>query len=237
MLSSSVRLLGRQKQHVVARQSVGLSTSDRHRSSAPSGALSFPFSTRSNDPPNSNVTPVKKESVHPLSQLVLEYLQSNRAGWVKDRGLNESLKIQANGTILMRFPNGRVWTTFDHTYKQHWLMVRMNTTENEHGDDKTKTGNSATTELMGRFLLQDNLRPAWNDGHSTPEKVQKAVEEMIEKMETLLDQDRKNAAVAAGEAPKVDQGTEPIAEKKPEEESSKKDEGRDHDDGGPEDKS
>jgi hypothetical protein len=31
-------------------------------------------------------------------------------------------------------------------------------------------------------MLQDNMKPAWNDGKSTPEKIQIAVASMIEKI-------------------------------------------------------
>ena len=38
--------------------------------------------------------------------------------------------------------------------------------------------------LIGRYLLQDNKKPAWHsDKRSTPERVQDAVDEMIVKIE------------------------------------------------------
>jgi hypothetical protein len=55
-------------------------------------------------------------------------------------------------------------TSYDVEEKKHWLTVHK-------GD------------LVGRFLLQDNLRPAWNDNRSTPEKIQSAVDVMIEKID------------------------------------------------------
>lgn len=35
---------------------------------------------------------------------------------------------------------------------------------------------------MGRFMLQDNMKPAWNDAKSTPEKIRSAVDDMIQKI-------------------------------------------------------
>ena len=111
-----------------------------------------------------------KEYVHPLSQLVLEHLQTSRSEWVQRTGLDTGLVLQRDGTFLLKFPTyevdqARIWTSFDAVEKKHWLTVRK--------------GN-----LVGRFLLQDNLKPAWNDSQSTPEKVQTAVDAMIERIES-----------------------------------------------------
>ena len=41
--------------------------------------------------------------------------------------------------------------------------------------------------LVGRYMLQDNTKPAWHsDKRSTPERVQDAVDEMIEKMSEVV---------------------------------------------------
>lgn len=38
--------------------------------------------------------------------------------------------------------------------------------------------------LAGRYMLQDNTKPAWHsDKRSTPERVQDAVDEMIKKLQ------------------------------------------------------
>jgi len=40
--------------------------------------------------------------------------------------------------------------------------------------------------VVGRYMLQDNTKPAWHsDKRSTPERVQDAVDEMIEKMREI----------------------------------------------------
>ena len=114
-----------------------------------------------------SVQPEKIEYVHPLSQLVLEHLQTTRSEWVQRMGLDKGLTLNSDGTFLLTFPSNqgdRIWTYFDSNEKKHWLMVKKG-------------------ELVGQFLLQDNLKHAWNDGRSTPEKVQKAVDDLIGRME------------------------------------------------------
>ncbi len=38
--------------------------------------------------------------------------------------------------------------------------------------------------LVGRYMLQDNAKPAWHsDKRSTPERVQDAVDEMVDKLQ------------------------------------------------------
>jgi hypothetical protein len=40
--------------------------------------------------------------------------------------------------------------------------------------------------LLGRYMLQDNKKPAWHtDRRSTPERVQDAVDEMIAKFDEV----------------------------------------------------
>ncbi|KAL9187067.1 hypothetical protein ACHAXT_010787 [Thalassiosira profunda] len=122
--------------------------------------------------------------VHPLSQIVLEHLQSNYSEWVKQMGLDTALTLNKDGTFVLRFPdpdgkakaaedddggssepsNGSIWTMYEAEEKKHYLCVR-------------KGG------LVGRYMLQDNTKPAWHsDKRSTPERVQEAVDEMIEKI-------------------------------------------------------
>jgi hypothetical protein len=114
------------------------------------------------------VKPEKTEYVHPLSQLVLQHLQNARGDWVHQQGLDKGLSIQPNGTFVLKFPSydkdkASIWTSFEPEEKKHYLTVHK-------GD------------LVGRYMLQDNLKPAWNDGRSTPEKIQQAVDAMIEKI-------------------------------------------------------
>ena len=45
----------------------------------------------------------KESYVHPLSQIVLEHLQSRHGPWVKGMGLDTGLKLNEDGTFVLRF--------------------------------------------------------------------------------------------------------------------------------------
>jgi hypothetical protein len=115
------------------------------------------------------VEPEKIEYVHPLSQIVLEHLESTQSKFVTAHGLDRGLRLQRDGTFEIRFPSyeidrARIWTSFDKEEKKHWL--------NCHKGD-----------LVGRYMLQDNKKPAWHsDSKSTPEKICDAVDAMIERI-------------------------------------------------------
>ena len=128
----------------------------------------------------SSSSAIRIDYVHPLSQIVLEHLQSTRKDWVMESGLSDTLKLQSDGTFEMRFPTSssssssnsggddddhdRIYTRYDGKEKKHWLIVR-------------KGG------MVGRYLLQDNLKHAWrDDARSTPERIREAVDDMIEKI-------------------------------------------------------
>mmetsp|Transcript_2725 Transcript_2725/g.4047 ORF Transcript_2725/g.4047 Transcript_2725/m.4047 type:complete len:145 (+) Transcript_2725:86-520(+) len=118
---------------------------------------------------SSEVEPNKAEYVHPLSQLVLEHLQKERSEWVEQNGLDRGLKVNEDGTFQIKFPSyekdmASIRTTYDKKEKKHWLTVHK-------GD------------LVGRFLLQDNLKAAWHDNKSTPDKIAAAVDSMIVKID------------------------------------------------------
>ena len=127
---------------------------------------------------SSSSTFTKTEYIHPLSQIVLEHLQSKHGEWVKTRGLDKGLELKKDGTFVLRFPQatnidgdvvenrkGSIWTMYEAEESKHYLCVR-----NEN--------------LVGRYMLQDNKKPAWHtDKRSTPERVQDAVDEMILKMD------------------------------------------------------
>lgn len=58
-------------------------------------------------------------------------------------------------------------TMYEPSEKKHYLCITKN-------------------KLIGRYLLQDNTKPAWHsDKKSTPEKVQDAVDEMVVKLEEM----------------------------------------------------
>lgn len=124
--------------------------------------------------------------VHPLSQIVLECLQSDYSEWLLKHGLDDKLSFHRDGTFEIKFPkspdntpekhqvesDSRIWTSFDDHEKKHWLMVKRG-------------------KLVGRYMLQDNLMPAWHSNRrgSLPARIQHAVSEMVVAIEDL---DRKN---------------------------------------------
>lgn len=123
---------------------------------------------------------------------MLEHLQSNHSHWVQQTGLDTALKLNKDGTFILRFPgpdnddgtadvvaedgssegetglkNGSIWTMYEPEEKMHFLCVSKGS-------------------LVGRYMLQDNKKPAWHsDVKSTHEKVQDAVDEMIEKIQEV----------------------------------------------------
>lgn len=146
----------------------------------PSHPLHNEHTIRSSSSSSSSSSFTKTEYIHPLSQIVLEHLQSRHSEWVQTKGLDKGLELKKDGTFVLRFPQptaktdddsvdtttmGSIWTMYAAEESKHYLCVR--------------NGN-----LVGRYMLQDNKKPAWHtDKRSTPQRVQDAVDEMILKME------------------------------------------------------
>lgn len=81
-----------------------------------------------------------------------------------------TLQFHGDGTFCLFLgssdSNDRIWTYYDNQERKHYLQVQK-------GD------------LVGRYLLQDNTKPAWQDDSSKtslPEKIGHAVNDMIDKM-------------------------------------------------------
>ena len=56
----------------------------------------------------------KVQYVHPLSQLVLEYLQTEQSNWIEKHGLHTGLQVEDDGTFVIKFPSydkdmARIW--------------------------------------------------------------------------------------------------------------------------------
>jgi hypothetical protein len=47
----------------------------------------------------------KSEYIHPLSQIVLEHLQSSHSEWIRRMGLDKGLELKKDGTFVLRFGN------------------------------------------------------------------------------------------------------------------------------------
>jgi hypothetical protein len=132
--------------------------------------------------------------VHPLSQIILEYLQDCRHEWIVEQGL-QSLTLHRDGSFELKYRPGnrntspsneqaqqnedhdsttattvvdRIWTSYDEEEKKHWLTVQK-------------------SSLHQRFLLQDNLLPAWhgNRNKSLPERIHLSVDNMIRAVDRL----------------------------------------------------
>ena len=106
-------------------------------------------------------------------------MQTTHSNWLQNSHLNTGLTINKDGTFVLRFPSTNefnidsddsaphdsIWTMYEPEEKKHYLCV-------------SKGG------LVGRYMLQDNQKPAWHsDKRSTPERVQDAVDQMIDKLQ------------------------------------------------------
>ena len=131
-----------------------------------SGSSSSSSTMGKNGSKNGTVEPVY---VHPLSQIVLMHFQDQCHDWIGSKRV-DALKIHRDGTFLLEFPDesARIWTFYDCTDKKHWLSFRKH-------------------QIQHRFLLQDNLMPAWNGNkrQSLPERIQKSVEELCRAVDEL----------------------------------------------------
>mmetsp|Transcript_31610 Transcript_31610/g.52169 ORF Transcript_31610/g.52169 Transcript_31610/m.52169 type:complete len:155 (-) Transcript_31610:209-673(-) len=109
--------------------------------------------------------------VHHLSKIVLEHLQNNYSGWIVNRRLEKGLKLNPDGTFVLRFPasigrkdNGRIWTSYDGGKKQHWLSVY-------------KDGS------LGRFLIKDVLEGGDLSEVAVNDHVRSSVDRLIGKLD------------------------------------------------------
>merc|ERR1740130_1895857 len=140
----------------------------------------------------------KEQYVHPLSQIVLTHLQQSQSDFLKQYGLVEnSLTFHKDGTFTLAFPSSNtttipntttnnnsnsnttdtqqqesnnnknknmIWTWYETAEKKHWLSIERN-------------------EVVGRYLMQDNLKSAWQNGN-THEKIIDATNTMVQKVLT-----------------------------------------------------
>ena len=156
--------------------------------------------------------------VHPLSQIVLEYLQDTHHDWVLSKGLDRSLTLHRDGSFELKdFSQSTAASPFpplsNTTVEPAAASNNDKSTPNEtspsqqQGDDNNimriwtsydeQEKKHWLTVRRGlfrqRFLLQDNLLTAWhgNRGVSLPERLQVAVDEMIRAIDRL-DQQQKD---------------------------------------------
>ena len=135
-------------------------------------------SSSSSKPPLSKVNSLESVYIHPLSQIVLLHFQNTFHEWIVAQGLDRTLQIHRDGTFCLDFPDkslsptARIWTFYDPTDKKHWLSFRKD-------------------EIQHRFLLQDNMMPAWQGHHrkSLPERIQTSVKELVQAVNELQEVD------------------------------------------------
>lgn len=68
---------------------------------------------------SSSTTPGKAQYVHPLSQLVLEYLQTEQSNWIEKHGLHQGLQVKEDGTFVIKFPS------YDKDMARIWCVVGL----------------------------------------------------------------------------------------------------------------
>ena len=131
--------------------------------------------------------------VHPLSELVLLYLQTSECyGWVRRHCLDQSLVIHRDGSFVLSNRSRsddklnrtagnqslvtstpsmkiRIWTSYDTMDKKHWLSLECNDKLHEE-----------------RYLLQDNLLPAWHGRKSLPERIKDAVDKLMRQVDETV---------------------------------------------------
>ena len=106
-------------------------------------------------------------------------MQTTHSNFLQYSHLSTGLTINKDGTFVLSFPstnesdissddsppNESIWTMYEPEEKKHYLCVSKG-------------------ELVGKYMLQDNQKPAWHsDKRSTPERVQDAVDQMINKLQ------------------------------------------------------
>lgn len=120
--------------------------------------------------------------VHPLSQIVLRHLQTKCHEWVCAKRLDHNLVLHRDGTFMLECPRPkdvnatvnshrsslRIWTYYDGEDRKHWLSV-------------------AVDQVQHRFLLQDNLLPAWQGQKrcSLPERIQASIQDLMDAVDEL----------------------------------------------------
>ena len=140
-------------------------------------------------------------SIHPPSQIVLQHLQSEECHeWRTLAALDRNLTVHKDGTFSLEsataktnhsIASARIWTEYCPDEKKHWLIYSTSTGgdhRSSSADDymngtaevetPTAEAAAATTTLQHKYLLQDNLRTAWQKGTkstSAPDRIQEFV--------------------------------------------------------------
>jgi len=197
--NSKTRCVGTQQQFGATSTSI--------RAKASSAATTHEQQQQQPPPP----TKFRSVYVHPLSHIVLEYLQNCRHEWIVKNGLDQSLIINRDGSFAMKAPVA----SLSSSYEQYPAPTRRNTSStmksiqsyvDDHVtntvriwtcyDEKDKkhwlTVRKGVT-LRQQFLLQDNtvsLLAPWNNTLRN-ERIHLAVNAMIDAVDQVLVEDEK----------------------------------------------
>jgi hypothetical protein len=139
--------------------------------------------------------------VHPLSQIILEYLQDCHHAWIVRHGLDQSLTLHRDGSFVLKFRRTQVVSESsprtDEARVSVWSQVASGSKQDQK-DDVDRIWTSYDEEekkhwlmvqkqsLHQRFLLQDNLLSAWHGNKkSLPERIHLSVDTMIRAVDRL----------------------------------------------------
>ncbi|KAL3928369.1 MAG: hypothetical protein SGBAC_012681 [Bacillariaceae sp.] len=135
---------------------------------------SSPLMTRWSSTNNSNDDKYFQRTsfVHPLSQVVLEYLQARKSGWLLQQGIDNSLSINPDGSFQLLYPShdpninqARIFTSYDRIEAKHFLVVQKG-------------------YLNERYMLQDNKASPWHaNKKSVYDRIHTSVDELINAVE------------------------------------------------------
>mmetsp|Transcript_2760 Transcript_2760/g.5677 ORF Transcript_2760/g.5677 Transcript_2760/m.5677 type:complete len:157 (+) Transcript_2760:200-670(+) len=139
---------------------IGLQTSTRLGRSF-SQLILNPLKPFSSSHPFTSDSPINKAYVHPLTQIVLTRLQDKHYNFLKEFKLSEDPQFKSDGTVKLSGGSTMITTSFDDETKIHYL-------------------NAQHKDKVGRYVLQENLKPAWHSSKMSPkERIEKAVTDMV----------------------------------------------------------
>lgn len=152
------------------------------------------------------VSPPPATYIHPLSQLVLDRLHSAHSPFLAKHGLTSPV-IKPNGTFALSTPSSsasaataapaaasspssslHIFTSFDTLEKKHYLHVALvpRSPPVAGASGSGSASPSAKVVREGRFVLQDNLKPAWHSSKmALPDAVNKAVDDMTKAVDEI----------------------------------------------------
>lgn len=185
-------------------------SSSNNKTAATTAAVRKTKASNDVQKPSSNNNRDSSVYVHPLSQIVLLYMQKECHEWICANKLDRNLTLHRDGSFVLdnaAFNDEstcrcclRIWTYYDVSEKKHWLAYTVSSsagsnkcTNSGDGDDDDDATDKETAlpAKQRRFLLQDNLMPAWNAGtrrKSLPERVEDSVRELLKQANQDLQQ-------------------------------------------------